>query len=86
MPRSRSRPSSSLDRERASACARALEDAAADLEERVDLRTTQLSSVNERLAESQTSHLGSWDWDVATGVVTGPSRCIGSMASRPTRQ
>ncbi len=49
---------------------RALEDAAADLEERVELRTTQLSSANERLAESQElSHLGSWDWDVATGVV-----------------
>ena len=48
----------------------ALEDAAADLEERVELRTTELSTANERLAESQElSHLGSWDWDVATGVV-----------------
>jgi PAS domain S-box-containing protein len=49
---------------------RALEEAAADLEERVELRTTQLSAVNERLAESQElSHLGSWDWDVSTGDV-----------------
>ena len=49
---------------------RALEDAAADLEDRVDLRTTELSIVNERLAESQElSHLGSWDWDVSTGEV-----------------
>ena len=49
---------------------RALEEAAADLERRVDLRTTELSMVNERLAESQElSHLGSWDWDVAMGGV-----------------
>ncbi len=49
---------------------RALEEAAADLEERVELRTTELSIANERLAESQAlSHLGSWDWDVATGGV-----------------
>jgi PAS domain S-box-containing protein len=49
---------------------RALEEAADALEERVDLRTAELSIVNERLAESQElSHLGSWDWDVATGDV-----------------
>ena len=49
---------------------RALEEAAADLEERVEVRTTELSIAHERLAESQElSHLGSWDWDVATGDV-----------------
>ena len=49
---------------------RALEEAAADLEERVEVRTTELTIAHERLAESQElSHLGSWDWDVATGDV-----------------
>ena len=50
---------------------RALEGAAAELEERVEARTAELTAANERLAESQRlAHLGSWDWDVASGVVT----------------
>jgi PAS domain S-box-containing protein len=48
----------------------ALEDAAADLEERVRERTTELSTSNERLAEAQAlARLGSWDWDVGSGAV-----------------
>jgi PAS domain S-box-containing protein len=48
-----------------------LEDAAAELEERVRQRTTELSAAHERLAESQElAHLGSWDWDVGGGGVT----------------
>ncbi|HEX5936127.1 MAG TPA: MASE1 domain-containing protein [Actinomycetota bacterium] len=50
---------------------RALEEAAAELEERVQARTAELSATNERLAEAQQlAHLGSWEWDVATGSVT----------------
>ena len=50
---------------------RALEGAAADLEERVVVRTAELTAANERLAEAQRlAHLGSWDWDVASGAVT----------------
>jgi PAS domain S-box-containing protein len=49
---------------------RALEEAAARLEERVRRRTTELSGANERLAEAQElAHVGSWDWDVGTGSV-----------------
>jgi PAS domain S-box-containing protein len=49
---------------------RALEDAAAELEERVRERTTELSSSNERLAEAQAlARVGSWDWDVGSGAV-----------------
>jgi PAS domain S-box-containing protein len=48
----------------------ALEKAAAELEERVRERTTDLSTANERLAEAQSlARLGSWDWDVGSGVV-----------------
>ena len=48
----------------------ALEKAAAQLEERVRERTTDLSTANERLAEAQSlARLGSWDWDVGSGVV-----------------
>jgi PAS domain S-box-containing protein len=48
----------------------ALEKAAADLEVRVRERTTDLSTANERLAEAQSlARLGSWDWDVGSGVV-----------------
>jgi PAS domain S-box-containing protein len=48
----------------------ALEGAAAELEGRVRQRTTELSTANDRLAEAQElAHLGSWDWDVATGAV-----------------
>ena len=48
----------------------ALEEAAAELEERVRERTTDLSTANERLAEAQSlARLGSWDWDVGSGVV-----------------
>jgi PAS domain S-box-containing protein len=47
-----------------------LEEAAAELEQRVRQRTAQLSTVNERLAEAQElAHLGSWDWNVGTGAV-----------------
>jgi PAS domain S-box-containing protein len=47
-----------------------LEEAAAELEERVRQRTAQLSTVNERLAEAQElAHLGSWEWNVGTGAV-----------------
>ena len=50
---------------------RALEVAAAELEERVEARTAQLTAANDRLAEAQRlAHLGSWEWDVATGAVT----------------
>jgi serine phosphatase RsbU (regulator of sigma subunit)/anti-sigma regulatory factor (Ser/Thr protein kinase) len=50
---------------------RRLEAAAADLEERVDARTRELTVAKERLAEAQElAHLGSWDWDVASGEVT----------------
>ena len=50
---------------------RALEDAAADLERRVEARTAELTTTNERLAEAQRlAHLGSWEWDVGSGVVT----------------
>jgi PAS domain-containing protein len=49
---------------------RKLEEAAAELEERVRHRTAELSTVNERLAEAQElAHLGSWDWNVGTGMV-----------------
>jgi PAS domain S-box-containing protein len=49
---------------------RALEDAAAELEERVRERTTELSTSHERLAEAQSlARLGSWDWDVGSGAV-----------------
>jgi PAS domain S-box-containing protein len=48
----------------------ALEEAAAELEERVRERTTELSTSNERLAEAQAlARLGSWDWDVVSGTV-----------------
>ncbi len=48
----------------------ALEEAAAELEQRVRERTTDLSTANERLAEAQSlARLGSWDWDVGSGVV-----------------
>jgi PAS domain S-box-containing protein len=48
----------------------ALEAAAGELEDRVRLRTAELSTANDRLAEAQElAHLGSWDWDVATGAV-----------------
>ena len=47
-----------------------LEAAAAALEERVRQRTTEVTTANDRLAEAQElAHLGSWDWDVATGAV-----------------
>ena len=47
-----------------------LEAAAAALEERVRQRTTEVTTANDRLAEAQElAHLGSWDWDVATGDV-----------------
>ena len=47
-----------------------LEAAAAALEERVRRRTTEVTTANDRLAEAQElAHLGSWDWDVATGTV-----------------
>jgi PAS domain S-box-containing protein len=47
-----------------------LEAAAAALEERVRQRTTEVTTANDRLAEAQElAHLGSWDWDVATGTV-----------------
>ena len=50
---------------------RALEEAAAELEQRVEARTAELTAANERLAEAQQlAHLGSWEWDVATGAVT----------------
>ena len=50
---------------------RELERAAAELEERVEARTAELTAANEGLAEAQRiAHLGSWDWDVATGAVT----------------
>ena len=59
------------DRERATARAPGAEGAAADLEERVVVRTAELTAANERLAEAQQlAHLGSWDWDVASGAVT----------------
>ena len=49
---------------------RALEEAAVELEERVVERTEELSSAHDRLAEAQElAQLGSWDWDVGTGVV-----------------
>jgi PAS domain S-box-containing protein len=47
-----------------------LEAAATALEERVRQRTTEVTTANDRLAEAQElAHLGSWDWDVATGAV-----------------
>jgi integral membrane sensor domain MASE1/anti-sigma regulatory factor (Ser/Thr protein kinase) len=50
---------------------RALEAAAADLERRVETRTAELTATNERLAEAQRlAHLGSWEWDVRSGVVS----------------
>jgi PAS domain S-box-containing protein len=48
----------------------ALERAAAELEERVRLRTRELSTAHHRLTEAQElAHVGSWDWDVASGAV-----------------
>jgi PAS domain S-box-containing protein len=48
----------------------ALEESAADLEARVRSRTEALSAANDRLAEAQElAHVGSWNWDVATGAV-----------------
>jgi PAS domain S-box-containing protein len=47
-----------------------LEAAAATLEGRVRERTAEVTTANDRLAEAQElAHLGSWDWDVATGAV-----------------
>ena len=48
----------------------ALEESASALERRVTERTAELTTANERLAEAQELvHIGSWDWDVATGGV-----------------
>ena len=42
---------------------RALERAAAELEDRVRLRTSELSAAHEQLAEAQhVAHVGSWEW------------------------
>lgn len=57
---------------------RALERAGAELEERVRIRTEELSSANEQLvgrerqlAEAQElAHIGSWEWDIPTNTVT----------------
>lgn len=47
-----------------------LEEAAAALEERVRQRTMEVTTASDRLAEAQElAHLGSWDWNVATGAV-----------------
>jgi PAS domain S-box-containing protein len=48
----------------------ALERAANELEERVRRRTFELSEANEQLAEAhEVAKLGSWEWNIAQGVV-----------------
>jgi PAS domain S-box-containing protein len=56
----------------------ALERAGFELEERVRSRTEELSSANEQLARrgrqlaeaQELAHIGSWEWDIPTNVVT----------------
>jgi PAS domain S-box-containing protein len=50
---------------------RALERAAAELEDRVRLRTSELSAAHEQLAEAQhVAHVGSWEWLVPENRVS----------------